>query len=296
MKHKNKRILAVVVTFYPTEICLENLDVLSRQVDKILYVDNTENGPKHFQEKGLLSLLNHPKTSVIFNNQNLGIATALNQGLEQSIAEGYEFVITLDQDSTVTPMMIPELLKVFEHKNQENILAACPVFKDKNTGHLTTHQSSEEIIYEIQATLTSGMLLRTQLVQKLGFFKDDYFIYHVDTEFCLRAKIKGFKIFENSKAVLLHAEGRQTRRPILWKKNLIVTNHSPVSIYYMSRNLILMCKNYPSQVLFIAKIFESYFRFHLKIILVENQKAKKLFYSLVGFLHGFIGIKGKIKF
>ena len=47
----------------------------------------------------------------VFNSENLGIAKALNQGIEIAIKEKFEWVITMDNDSIATENMIDNMLE-----------------------------------------------------------------------------------------------------------------------------------------------------------------------------------------
>lgn len=42
--------------------------------------------------------------------------------------------------------------------------------------------------------ISSGSLIKSNIFDQTGFFKEDFLIDHVDTEWYLRAKVKGFKI------------------------------------------------------------------------------------------------------
>ena len=48
--------------------------------------------------------------TVIYLNENKGIASALNKGIDYSIKKGYQWVLTLDHDSIVTEDMINNML------------------------------------------------------------------------------------------------------------------------------------------------------------------------------------------
>jgi rhamnosyltransferase len=65
------------------------------------------------------------------------------------------------------------------------------------------------------------------------------FIDHVDTEWCLRAKARGFAIFATRQAVLRSSLGDRTFR-FWFGRWRYAPLHSPIRHYYMLRNSILL--------------------------------------------------------
>src|SRR5436853_244951 len=71
---------AIVVTYHPDESVLENISALLGQVELLIIVDNAATAAS----RELLGRI-HPRreTEIIFNAENRGIATALNQGVDR---------------------------------------------------------------------------------------------------------------------------------------------------------------------------------------------------------------------
>jgi rhamnosyltransferase len=86
--------LAAIVLFNPEiERLNQNIEAIFNQVDDVVLIDNGS------------SNLNEVKKNVthqvhyVVNEKNVGIAKALNEGFEYAIENGFDWVLTLDQDS-----------------------------------------------------------------------------------------------------------------------------------------------------------------------------------------------------
>ena len=61
----------------------------------------------------LADSLNNDKIEYVFNGRNLGIAKALNLACEKAASDGYERILTMDQDSSFDSNDINEYFKTF---------------------------------------------------------------------------------------------------------------------------------------------------------------------------------------
>ena len=56
------------------------------------------------------------------------------------------------------------------------------------------------------------MLVKKEVFRTVGFFDEHYFFYFEDTDFCLRAKKMGFKLFYQPSAEIIHLGGLSSRK------------------------------------------------------------------------------------
>ena len=90
--------LASVVVFYnPSDDNINNINAYKNIVDRVYVVDNSDDD--------IVRLKDDKVIKYIKLGQNLGIAKALNVGAEHAIADGYEWLLTMDQDSKITKEM-----------------------------------------------------------------------------------------------------------------------------------------------------------------------------------------------
>jgi rhamnosyltransferase len=71
--------------------------------------------------------------------------------------------------------------------------------------------------------------------------REDFFIDHVDTEWCHRARALGFRNFGTARTRLAHHLGDALFRVWYfgWQRH---SEYSPVRLYYRFRNFILLCR------------------------------------------------------
>jgi rhamnosyltransferase len=304
--HSMKQLPALLVTYNPAPGLEQHLNDLYREFDEIIIVDNGSTMEardilaKQVQQRG-------NALKVIFNDQNLGMAAALNQGFSLAIELGYDQILTLDQDSMPEPGMKQSLLVGFHnHPNQKRLAVLAPVIFEKLTNHSATYlRSRNKLFFEhvhcrpgylrnLTFAITSGSLYSLNLYRTIGPFREEFFIDAVDTEYCLRANQLGYEVSVVCSARLNHAMGSRQKKSILGRKNY-PTFHSPIRWYYMSRNRIFMLGNY-------AVRFPHWFFFEMSITLTwlgrmiffEDQRLNKLKAFFLGTADGLRKKSGKI--
>jgi len=100
----------LIITYNPTQDLESHLDELYKQFDQIVLVDNASKPDirkiitRQVQQR-------REKLETILNKENLGIATALNQGFSMIGKLGFEHVVALDQDSLPSLGMIDALMQ-----------------------------------------------------------------------------------------------------------------------------------------------------------------------------------------
>ena len=277
----------------PDSNLFDSINLLLNQVEKVIIVDN---GSKEKYVKYIKSI-NEDKIEIILNKENLGIATALNIGVRKALENGYEWILTMDQDSKASPDMVKKMFNVYNSINREerkDILSIFPNFVDERIQSIEENSNMNSYEY-VDADITSGNLLRKEVFEKVGFFDDSLFIDLVDTDFCMRLNEKGIKMIKIRDAVLYHSLGEsKTIKGILGSFN--TSNHSALRRYYMTRNRFYIWEKYKGLNSFTLnrdkKLFKKEF---VKIILGEKDKVNKIKMVLRGYKDYKKGIKGKLK-
>ena len=287
------KVAAIIVSYNPDSNLFDSINLLLNQVEKVIIVDN---GSKEKYVKYIKSI-NEDKIEIILNKENLGIATALNIGVRKALENGYEWILTMDQDSKASPDMVKKMFNVYNSINREerkDILSIFPNFVDERIQSIEENSNMNSYEY-VDADITSGNLLRKEVFEKVGFFDDSLFIDLVDTDFCMRLNEKGIKMIKIRDAVLYHSLGEsKTIKGILGSFN--TSNHSALRRYYMTRNRFYIWEKYKGLNSFTLnrdkKLFKKEF---VKIILGEKEKVNKIKMVLRGYKDYKKGIKGKLK-
>lgn len=252
------RILVVVVTYLPTRSTLRALvEAYTQQGADVLVVDNTP-----ADDDCAWSYLDHlcmPNSSIrlVRCGRNLGVAAALNIGIETALSEDFDYTLLSDQDSVPDPGMLSGLQEIHAALTARNIRVGCvaPTYFDLTTGQTFSFQvqaprryfyrnaSAEEALpwIEILTTITSGTLISRAALTEVGPMWEKLFIDHVDTEWCHRARKMGFKLYGTSAVRLNHRLGDSLMRIWLfgWRK---CNEYSSTRLYYRLRNFVLLCK------------------------------------------------------
>ena len=211
------RCLAVVVVYHPNweDLC-RNIQSYPQGVEKIVLVANSpmDTAQKYYlQEKGI---------QLIQNLANKGVATALNQAAELALGEGFDWLLTMDQDSRFGPTKADAL--------QQAIHLAPPQTAAIGVESLRTPEPVPRFV-PVSFLLQSGTLFHVPAWKALGGFVESLFIDAVDHEYCLRAKKAGYRIFEYPSIQLIHQLGETLKLP---KWLFILHSHPKAGISYHS--------------------------------------------------------------
>lgn len=232
---------AVIVTYNPNiALLLKNINAVTNQVDTLILVDNGSENIKDIE-----SLSEKFKFEIIRLGVNLGIATALNKGMEFFNLKKYKWVLTLDQDSVVEKNMVKNLTELKEFNQPKTAILAAR-FIDKKQSHLHDEQNVVENLYVI----TSGGLVRISAWRKVRGFDEQLFIDNIDNDFNQRLAGIGYRVMQANQITFQHSLGDPiNNKPLLQKilvikKGLSPTDHSSFRQYYISRNGIIMAKRY----------------------------------------------------
>jgi rhamnosyltransferase len=279
------RILAGITVYNADrEKLLENVSAIIGQVDGLLLVDN---GSEHVNEteEWLNHKLNEKQSNQCFdqtakleeffsskilwekNHQNLGVAKALNQMFEYAEEKGYDWVLTLDQDSVCPQNMITEYKKYID---LPALGILTPLLLDRNYDRVAESQGEYE---ELKDCITSGSLSPLSAWKKCGGFTEELFIDYVDYDFNAKIREAGFKIYRINSVRILHEIGRGENHRFFSKK-ITVLNHLPSRHYYIIRNW-----NYYMAVhkdILDLKYEKKKYLFHfIKTMLYEDKKIEK---------------------
>lgn len=267
-----RNIAAVIITYNTGNEFSKNVLSLKKHVGEVIVVDNGSN-------KETLSMLRGLKEEItlIELNENKGIAYALNRGIEYAVNNYFQWVLTLDHDSTVSDSMISNMLSVYnsiDESEKEKIVMLTP--KHVEEKQMDVVSKSQENKWEYVLTeITSGALTKADFY-KNELYDEKLFIDLVDHDYCLRINSMGYKIIRVNSAILIHNLGESIQKKILGI-TITPTNHSALRRYYMSRNRKYIWNKYRGT--FKEWVIKDKIRFLneiVKIIAFEDEKLNKL--------------------
>lgn len=284
LSSQSKHIAAVVVVYQPDKSVFSNIDTYIRQVDRLYIADNSER-----IDDGIRSeLQNLPGTVYTNMGGNKGIGCALNRAAQAAAEKGYTHLLTLDDDGRAAPDMVQRLAAVEASVSKAGQTAAL------HTSNIETQNiEAGGSVEEITIVLTSGALVNLNAWKEIGGWNEDLFIDYVDHDFSLRLLQHGWKNYLTGDALLDHRLGA-TEPKRLFGKTVYPTNHSPVRVYYQTRNRLWLKKKYGKEFPAVIKKEMKLMRnTMMKIALFEKEKNRKFKMIRRGIKDFKAGIMGK---
>lgn len=247
---------AVVVWYNPSIEEVRAIDWYKNDVKGVIIVDNSIN-----DNSCLLSGLQG--VTYIPQNENLGIAKALNVGCQEAIKRGAKWVLTMDQDSLWNQHSVREYI---EEANLYSGIANVGIFSPYHDcdGRPETHHRYGR--YEQKnVTMCSGNLLNLNAWKMVDGFRDDFFIDLVDDEICCHIRKLGLQVLVLNNILLTHKLGQGIKYSRILKHPY--TPHNAWRYYYIARNIRLMMILYPEMKKYYKK---QLFKYIKRICLYDN--------------------------
>lgn len=216
--------------------------------------------------------------NIIFagNGINQGIPTALNFALSYAIKNGYDYLLTMDQDSVLENF--DNYKNTVIKKNQEKtcIVGAYQTFLESKL--------SEDIFSEYKWVITSGTIFPIRLLNEIGGFETSFFIDTVDIEVCIRARKYGYKCYICRTGKLIQKYGVKHTIKML-NKTINYVVYSPDRIYGIFRNLTMLLITYRKKEIS-YELFTFSFIVIKSAVFEKRNRTKSLLAMLFGIIDG----------
>jgi rhamnosyltransferase len=284
----------VIVSFHPDEGFSGRALRIAEQVDGVVIVENESDSSavSHFGP-----FASRSGVHLIRNSGNVGIATALNQGIEYARQNAYTHALLFDQDTDPVPHMVSTLRQVASGCDDIERAAVIGVnVLDASTGKpWFDFKAASGRAAVVRTVITSGSLISLHIAAQLGGFRDDFFIDHVDEEYCLRARARGYKVLIVHEPLVVHALGAPKFQRFLWR-TIGTTNHSASRRYYMMRNYIITARMYGlREPGWVIRTLHVRLKSFLLLLLLDDDRMSKLHHIASGLRDGFAGRTGKLQ-
>lgn len=238
-----------------TNECLESLEGLNKK-DFELYVNVVDNASseKFINKKEYKNF----KLNILYTKRNLGFSGGQNFGIKYALENNADYIVILNNDVYAGKDLIIELLNSFKelgvgvvspkiyfakgyeyHKDKYNEKDLGNVFwyaggqvdwknvfgKHRGVNQVDNGQFDKR--EETEVATGCCMMVKREVLETVGLFNENFFLYYEDADLSMRIKNKGFKIIYEPKA-------------ILWHKNAAATGSgSPLQDYYITRNRLI---------------------------------------------------------
>ncbi len=176
---------------------------------------------------------------VVYNDRkNIGFGAGCNRGARKGKGK---YLFFLNPDTLILPGAIEELASFLDKNKDAGIVS--PLLLDKSekpsfpqgTGKLTPLSAivsfsflnkyfpnnpiskdywfsdwDKKTIQEADVAPGAALMIRREVFEKLGGFDKKFFLYFEETDLCQRVKEKGWKIYLNPEAKIIHYGGGST--------------------------------------------------------------------------------------
>lgn len=272
-----------------TKECLLSLDKITYPNYEVIVVDNGS-----IDGSTLKIQKDFPQHKYIYNKDNLGFTEGNNIGMKYAMKKGTDFVLILNNDVVVEKNFLESLVDIALRNPDVGIVGPAIYFyrepeKLSRTGCKINYWRINTKVYdsvesaEMDWVYGCCLLVKKEVINKIGYLYEPYFLSYEDVDYCVRAKKAGFKIIYEPKAKIWHKSGTTL-------KNISSSYH-----YYFNRNKLLFIKR--NAPVYIKYFFYFYFSLYLifrileKLIKKDTSAAFIIKDSLIDFWMGNFGKK-----
>ncbi|MBF2067327.1 MAG: glycosyltransferase family 2 protein [Calothrix sp. C42_A2020_038] len=190
-----------------TSECLKSVQEIEYSNYEAVVVDNgSHDGSVEYFK-------NHfPEVTVVENNANLGYAEGNNRGIAYAMSKGSDYIFLLNNDAIVDPYILKNFLqvassrpeagvfgaKIYHHKEPKKIWFAggAWISETAQTSHVGSNQIDDEQWNEIRPidyACGCAILIKSEVIKKIGALEAKYFLTWEETDFCYKARRAGFE-------------------------------------------------------------------------------------------------------
>lgn len=194
----NKKIAFIFVLFKTPKKEIERLEKEVKNLKiknyKIYFVDNT--------------------------NSSRGYAAGVNIGLKKAIVDGYSLFVIANPDISFNDLKASEILKAEKYfdiwglavRQDGKIYYGGEIDKWRMSGGLIVQKPKKRFV-DVDFVSGSLMFIKKQVIDKIGFFDESYFMYYEEVDYCFKAKKSGFRVGIDSWLVYDHFEISKQNNP-----------------------------------------------------------------------------------
>lgn len=223
--------------------CLKSLQDQTYPNLEVILVDNGS-----ADESVELTRSNFPEVKIVELGQNLGYAGAVNRGIDQ--ANG-QIVVPLNNDTEVAPGWAQAIVEALEAHPDAGIVASKMLLFDRrqkihsagdsfgtngipiNRGVWQTDEGQFDRDTYIFGGCGGAVAYRREMLEDIGLFDEDLFMYVEDVDLNWRAQLAGYRAVFAPQAVVFH--------------HLSASGGGALASYYTGRNTIfILAKDLPA--------------------------------------------------
>jgi len=235
--------------------------------------------------------------TLIKNYENYGFAEGNNIGIRYALINlNPDYILLLNNDTVVDKEFLNELVKIAVEDQKIGFAGPKTYYYDFNgkndvinfaggklslwngeAAHIGLNEVDRgqyEEIKDVNYVEGSCLLVKSEMIRKIGILDISYFTYWEEIDWCMRGYKEGYKSIYTPKSRIWH--------------KVSSSDISGVKNYYLTRNRIFFMKKYaPTKYLFSFLIYLITFEIFLEIKdFLKNKKSEKFIYFMKGIIDG----------
>jgi GT2 family glycosyltransferase len=213
----------------------------------------------------------HPQVTVLTAGDDAYWAGATNRGLRQALAQGSDWLLTINDDAVIAPDHIERLLAIatahgcrilgsqINHLDDPELIWSLGTFTSWGSsellrlGHHGQRNEQREpalatsAVLRVDALPGNGVLWHRSVLREIGLFNDRLLPhYHADSELVMRAVARGIPAWVTPQLVVLNDfSPRQKQLPLGSLRGLLWTLGHPKSHLYLPPLLYILWRYCP---------------------------------------------------
>jgi len=261
--------------------CLKSCQEISYPNYKILVVDNASTDDSVLQIKKYFK-----NVKVIQNRNNLGFAAGNNIGIQYALNHGADNILLLNNDTMVSKDFLDKMVDLAEADSSIGIVVPKILYYKSDK----LWEGGKKKIYYIRGRLEvitnsdarrptdticgtgCAMLIKREVLEKIGLLPEDYFMYFEDTDFSLKAKEAGFKIFYQPESIIWHRFNRGTSivNQYYWYRSRVI-----FALKWSPNFIIKFC----AFILILFRILRFFVKYQIARLTGREEKRFKIAYK-----------------
>ncbi|WP_272162415.1 glycosyltransferase family 2 protein [Trichococcus sp. K1Tr] len=228
-----------------TIACVDSLMKIQYENFKIIVVDNASANDLSALQQNLPS-----EIILLQSGKNLGYAGGNNVGIRWALENGADYVCVLNNDTEVDPGFLKQLVDfaeanpdygmvgpaILEFDEPEIVQTTGAKINISKGADLPLNQGKhiDEVEKVISCDYIGGacMLVRKEVMVKIGLIPENYFLFYEETEWCCRAKQAGYGVYCLTSAHIYHKGSSSINKVKGLSKYLLYRNR----VVFVKRN------------------------------------------------------------
>jgi len=243
------RVSIIVVNYNGKQFLHDCFSAIFRQTyspSEVIMVDNAS------RDESVAFIREHfPAVIVLVNESNMGFAGGTNVGIRKATGE---YILTLNNDTRIDASFLREIIRPMVEDPTVGMCASKMLFPDgriNSTGICISRSGAAwdrgmgdpdmgqyDLQEEVFGPCAGAALYRRKMLDEIGLFDEDFFLFMEDVDIAFRARLSGWQCIYIPSARVIHIHGGTAGFK------------SDTSVYYGNRNLVwYVMKNCPFRIL-----------------------------------------------